>query len=260
MLVTDTDEPIWIGGVPVADTDLPRAVERTVDSLRRPDAAPTAYRFVNAYSIALARHHADYRHLLSGSGVNFADGKPLARVARHLSKRPSGPLPHVRGPSYFELVLDVGRAAKIRHYFLGGTPDTITSLLSRLDRLYPGVDVAGTCSPPFWEITEAERADEYRTIVESGPDIIWVALGTPKQDFEAERLVERTGISAAAVGAAFDFLAGTKPAAPRWIRAMDVEWLFRLATEPRRLWRRYLIGNVEFMTAVLPDIFRRQRR
>jgi N-acetylglucosaminyldiphosphoundecaprenol N-acetyl-beta-D-mannosaminyltransferase len=84
-------------------------------------------------------------------------------------------------------------------------------------------------------------------------------LGTPKQDFEAQRIVTDLGVSAAAVGAAFDFLAGTKPEAPTWMRRRGVEWIFRFATEPRRLWRRYLSGNLVFLHAVLQELIRDSR-
>lgn len=252
-------KPVWVAGVPVVDTDLLAAVKQTADSLSGPDLVPTAYRFVNSYSIALARSDAEYRHLLANSGVNFADGKPLAKVVRHLVGRRGARLPHVRGPSYFERLLDQGRANGLRHFFLGSTPDTLAALLSRLEGRYPGLEVVGAYSPPFRAMTDDEQRLQDETIVDSRPDIVWVGLGTPKQDYEADRIVQCTGISAAAVGAAFDFTAGTKPEAPGWMRALYVEWLFRLSTEPRRLWRRYLVGNVRFVAAVVPDLLRGQR-
>ena len=107
-------------------------------------------------------------------------------------------------------------------------------------------------------MTPAEQRDQDELIRQAEPHMVWVGLGTPKQDFEARRIVAGLGVSAAAVGAALDFMAGTKPEAAAWIRRRGVE-CFRLATEPRRLWRRYLFGNSVFPRAVLPELIRGPR-
>jgi N-acetylglucosaminyldiphosphoundecaprenol N-acetyl-beta-D-mannosaminyltransferase len=107
--------------------------------------------------------------------------------------------------------------------------------------------VAGAYAPPFGERSVAEVTLQDAAIKESGADIVWVALGTPKQDTEALRVLESTGITTVAVGAAFDFTAGTARVAPDWMRRANLEWLYRLGSEPRRLWRRYLFGNLKFL-------------
>jgi N-acetylglucosaminyldiphosphoundecaprenol N-acetyl-beta-D-mannosaminyltransferase len=109
--------------------------------------------------------------------------------------------------------------------------------------------LAGAESPPFRDLTDDEKREQDERIRASGADIVWVGLGTPKQDFEVERLVETMPVLAAAVGAAFDFTAGTVKPAPEWMQRNGLEWAHRFASEPRRLWRRYLIGNVEFVRA-----------
>ncbi|MDP9889822.1 exopolysaccharide biosynthesis WecB/TagA/CpsF family protein [Pseudarthrobacter enclensis] len=106
-------------------------------------------------------------------------------------------------------------------------------------------------SPPFSAMSPREYESQDRRIEDTNPDIVWVGLGTPKQDFEAQRLATAGNFFAVAVGAAFDFSAGTKKEAPRWITALGFEWLFRLAAEPKRLWRRYLIGNFVFLYSVI---------
>jgi len=92
----------------------------------------------------------------------------------------------------------------------------------------------------------------------SGAQVVWVGLGTPKQDFEAQRICDSLQVTAAAVGAAFDFVAGTKPEAPDWMRRLSLEWAFRLMSEPRRLWRRYLFGNSRFIMLVAREALARR--
>jgi N-acetylglucosaminyldiphosphoundecaprenol N-acetyl-beta-D-mannosaminyltransferase len=248
---------VVIADVPVAQFELQPAVRAVVRRLMTPGAEPVAYRFVNSYSIALSTKNPQYRTLLNApSGVNFADGRPLARVSARLS---GGVFPHVRGPSFFMMVLDEGRSLGMRHFFLGGSPQLLSQLQLEATLCYPGLVIAGTFSPPFRPMTAAEKRDQDELIRQAEPHIVWVGLGTPKQDFEAQRIVAALGVSAAGVGAAFDFLAGTKPEAPAWMRRRGFEWVFRLATEPRRLWRRYLFGNPVFLRAVLPELIRGRR-
>ena len=106
-------------------------------------------------------------------------------------------------------------------------------------------------SPPFRQLTTGELKDQDSIIRGDAPDIVWVGLGTPKQDYEAQRLASESGFVAIAVGAAFDFSAGTKREAPVWMRNLAIEWVYRFMSEPQRLWRRYIIGNAVFLFAVL---------
>jgi N-acetylglucosaminyldiphosphoundecaprenol N-acetyl-beta-D-mannosaminyltransferase len=127
-----------------------------------------------------------------------------------------------------------------------------------IDKRFPGALIVGMISPPFHPLTDAERADQDSAINASDADVVWVGLGTPKQDFEAQRVCDECGVTTVAVGAAFDFVAGTKPEAPNWMRRLSLEWVFRLLTEPRRLWKRYLFGNTRFITIVLKESLRRR--
>ncbi len=112
-------------------------------------------------------------------------------------------------------------------------------------------------SPPFRPLTEGERAEQDAKIKASGAQVV-CGLGTPKQDLEAQRTCDVVGVTTAAVGAAFDFVAGTKPEAPHWMRRLTLEWTFRLLSEPRRLWRRYLFGNTRFVVMVIRAIVHRR--
>lgn len=200
----------------------------------------------NAFTVSLTDADFEYRRLLS-TGVLFPDGKPITWFSKLFRQRPS--LKQVRGPQFFLDVLNFGRAHDLRHFFLGSTDETLLNLQDNLTRKFPGLKVVGMHSPPFRSLSSAEHKAQDEFIATCEPDLIWVGLGTPKQDFEAERIARQLGMTTIAVGAAFDFAAGTLKVAPLWMQSAGLEWLFRLISEPRRLWRRYLIGNVRFLLA-----------
>ena len=207
---------------------------------------------MNSYSFALADINPAYKALLVESGVNLPDGKPLVAALNRLDRN-GQPFGQVRGPSFFVRCLDEGRAHGVRHLFLGASPELLDSLREAVDGRFPGTEIVGMISPPFRPLTDAERADQDAQINVSGSHVVWLGLGTPKQDFEAQRICDSLGVTTAAVGAAFDFVACTKPEAPEWLRRLSLEWAFRLMSEPRRLWRRYLFGNSRFLMLVLRE-------
>lgn len=212
--------------------------------------AAVAFSLLNSYSLALASRNDGYARMLT-SGVNYADGLPLACfMAGGLSV---GRRHRVRGPSLFEAVLKASSEHGVAHYFLGGTPGTLERLVARVQELYPDVQIAGTCSPPFrpldpsdvWAVDEAIRL--------ANADVVWVGLGTPRQDAEVRRLVAEHGIPAVAVGAAFAMTAGVLSPAPSAFQRWGMEWVYRFAQEPRRLWRRYTIENIRFLALILRE-------
>lgn len=203
----------------------------------------------NAYTLSLADRDHDYRDMLCRATVNFPDGKSVvwANWLRH--RELDLPLERVYGPDLFRDVLSLGQEGGLRHFLLGSTPPVLAALRARIGTLYPDATIVGIESPPFRELTGSERRDQADRIRASGAQVVWVGLGTPKQDWEATRLAAELPVVAVAVGAAFDFLAGSKPQAPVWMQRNGLEWVFRLSTEPRRLWRRYLFGNARFLYA-----------
>ena len=241
-------------GVPVQRTSLDEAVSVFVAGVVGPGPAQT-HRLVNAYTFALADRDRAYQDLLETAGVNLPDGKPLV-VALNLLDRAGEPFGQVRGPSFFLNCLDQGRAHGVRHFFVGGSPELLESLRAAVERRFPGIVIAGMISPPFRAMTELERMDQDGQIKASGAHVVWVGLGTPKQDFEAARICDECAVTTAAVGAGFDFVAGTKAEAPVWMRRLGLEWVFRLLSEPRRLWKRYLFGNARFLAIVLREAVR----
>lgn len=214
-----------------------------------PKHIPVNIRLANAYNVALAERDPTYRALLHNSGVNFPDGKPVVWVLRR--KASARRAQQVRGPSLFLDALAAGRETNVRHFLLGGSDETLTKLKSKLQETLPGVIITGAYAPPF-AAADREFVDDCAAHIRaSEPDVVWVGLGTPKQDVVGTALARQLVLPTVNVGAAFDFASGQVREAPKWLQGSGFEWLFRLMSEPRRLWRRYLIGNVIFIWAAI---------
>ena len=236
-----------MGRVEVERTNLDEAVSAVLgglDGQQRKDV-----HLVNAWTVALADNDSGVRGVLDGAGMNLVDGKPLVWTS---ALRREWPRVHqTRGVDLMRTSLDLGREQGARHFLLGSTDEVLAEMRTRLEGEFPGVDIVGVESPPFRPLSDEEYAQQDARIKASGATVVWVGLGTPKQDFEVLRLSQSTGIVCVAVGAAFDFIAGTVEEAPELMQKFGFEWLFRLVSEPRRLWRRYLVGNLEFIRAVV---------
>ena len=189
------------------------------------------------------------RHIHNAAGLVTPDGMPLVWLSHLKGFR------HVErgyGPDLMLALCEHSVEKGYRHYFYGGAEGVPQQLASNLQQWFPGLQVAGTYSPPFRPLTEAEDAQVVEMINEANPDIAWVGLSTPKQERWMAAHVGRLNAPVLlGVGAAFDFHTGRKPQAPSWMQRSGLEWLFRLMTEPRRLWKRYLINNPLFVTLVL---------
>jgi N-acetylglucosaminyldiphosphoundecaprenol N-acetyl-beta-D-mannosaminyltransferase len=205
----------------------------------------------NAYTLALADQDPTLRHLLRTASVNFPDGMSVVWANRLRHRRQDLPRGRVYGPDLFLDVFALGQAARVAHYLLGSTPDVLDRLVDQLQQRFPDARIVGSESPPFRTLTHEEEAEQLERIRASGAQLVWVGLGTPKQDVESARISRALPVTCVAVGAAFDFVAGTKKQAPEWMQDHGLEWSYRLATEPRRLWRRYLLGNVRFVWAAV---------
>lgn len=197
----------------------------------------------------------DEKALMSVNSASLVtpDGMPTVWLGKMMGY-PS--VKRVYGPELMENICDISRNKAYKNYFYGSSAGVLDKLRENLSKRYPGLIISGMYSPPFRQLTREEDDRIVNDINDRNPDIIWVGLGSPKQDIWMHE--HRKSINApvmVGVGAAFDFLAGTKPQAPRWIRNSGFEWLFRLATEPRRLWRRYLIDNTRFVYYLVKELF-----
>jgi N-acetylglucosaminyldiphosphoundecaprenol N-acetyl-beta-D-mannosaminyltransferase len=194
------------------------------------------------------------RAIVNGAAMVTTDGMPLVWLARRLGHSEAE---RVYGPDLMLELCRRGREHGWRHFFYGGQPGVADELARRLTAKYPGLQVAGTHSPPWRPVGAIEEAEVLARIESTSPDVVWIGLGTPKQDFWA--VSHRPLLSAPAlmpVGAAFDFHAGRVPQAPRWVQRAGLEWLYRLGREPRRLGPRYLADNPAFIWLVLLQLLR----
>jgi N-acetylglucosaminyldiphosphoundecaprenol N-acetyl-beta-D-mannosaminyltransferase len=198
-----------------------------------------------------AQDDAGHMRALRGADLIVADGTPLVWISRLRGERR---LRRVAGADLLAAVCERSEEEGWSHYFYGGAEGVAGRLASRLARHYPRINIAGTYSPPFRPLTEAETRADIARINSSGADIVWIGLGCPKQ--EAWMAANSQGLAGRiliGVGAAFDFHAGNIERAPRWMCDNGLEWLYRLASEPRRLWRRYLVLGPRFVALSLAE-------
>lgn len=207
------------------------------------------------HGVSEAQRDPSFRTVLNEADLVVPDGMPLVWLAR----RRGFPLERrVYGPELMETFCrQVG--SEFRHFLYGGGPGIADRLADVMTSRY-NCNVVGTMTPPFRDLTPAERDEIVDQINVSKADVIWVGLSTPKQEkwMASNKAALRAPVSVG-VGAAFDFLAGIKSSAPPWMQENGLEWLYRLGKEPRRLWRRYLVGGSTFAYRVLRDEVRLRR-
>lgn len=247
-----------VGGVNISAAPFDECLDAIITDVQR--GRPRAGIFVNANTIAVAARDERFKAMLNSSLTTcFSDGMPLVWVGRHAYGVSTAQWPRVYGPDFMEAML-ARRDSDLRHFLLGGTPQTLDDLRGRIAERWSSATVVGAESPPFRALTDEERQEQDERIISSGANVVWVGLGSPKQDWEAHRIASDIGVVALGVGAAFDFLAGTKVQAPLWMQRSGLEWAFRLGTEPRRLATRYLRSNPRFIAEVARQPGLRRRR
>jgi len=199
----------------------------------------------NADTIVTAKFNVPVQKAVNESSLAIPDGFPLVFMGRlhgyPLKNR-------AYGPDLMLEFLKVSEEKRYSHFFYGATEETLNRLKKNMIALFPRINITGSYAPPFRPLTPEEDNGVVKMINSASPDVLWVGIGCPKQELWMHGHRERLDIPVmAGVGAAFDFLAGVKPQAPYWMQNNGFEWLFRLITEPKRLWRRYLINNFLFI-------------
>ncbi|NNC91394.1 MAG: WecB/TagA/CpsF family glycosyltransferase [Acidimicrobiia bacterium] len=179
------------------------------------------------------------------SGLTTPDGMPMVWAGR---KAGAGHMSRVYGPDLMLEICSRSVTEGWTHYFYGGKEGVPELLERQLRERFPGLEVVGTYSPPFRELTAAEADEVADTINAANPDFVWVGLSTPKQErWMAANIGRLRAPAVLGVGAAFDIHAGLLPQAPAWMQRRGLEWFYRLLKEPRRLWKRYLGNNPRFV-------------
>ncbi|MFO7739522.1 MAG: WecB/TagA/CpsF family glycosyltransferase [Desulfatiglandaceae bacterium] len=206
-----------------------------------------SHHYVNlctVHTVMECRQDPELKRMVNKSGMAAPDGMPLVWLGKYQGKRR---IRRVYGPDLMLAFCEYSVEKGYGHFFYGGGPGIAKELATKLECRYPGLRVAGFHSPPIRPVGGMEERSVIEAINSTNPDVIWVGLGTPKQDYWVAQ--HRPLINApvlVCVGAAFDFLTGTVPQAPTWMQRCGLEWLFRLIQEPRRLAYRYLVYNPLF--------------
>ena len=256
MIITDVVEPSspYVLGMRVDPTCYEKA-SRTILEWAR--AKSSRYVCVaNVYNAMTAHDSSEFLRVTNGADLVTPDGMPLVWCLKAFGHSQAS---RVYGPDLTRAVIAKAALSGISVGFYGGTPETVQLLLPAIQSQYPGLRVAYISSPPFRPLTPREDEEAVQEINHSGVGILFVGLGTPKQDYWMAAHKGRIQSVMVGVGAAFDFLAGTKPQAPRWMMRIGMEWFFRLATEPRRLWKRYLKHNPRFIVLFAAQLLRERR-
>jgi N-acetylglucosaminyldiphosphoundecaprenol N-acetyl-beta-D-mannosaminyltransferase len=243
-------------GVPLALTDY----EGTLDWI---DAAVAgrarSYICVAAtHTVVACSEDAALRDAVLGADFTVPDGQPLVWALRALGH----PLPdRVYGPTLMEAACERAARTGLRFYLYGGrNQGALVQLTQNLRTRFPGLQIVGGHVPPFRPLTDAEEDAVAADIERCRADVVWVGIGVPKQEKWMARMRPRLQAPVlVGVGAAFDFHAGLVPQAPDWMQRLGLEWLFRLAQEPRRLWRRYLRYNPRFVAGFARQYARSRR-
>lgn len=218
-------------GVKVSAVNLGTAADRIAEAVRRRERGYVCV--CGAHGLVDCQSDPALRATFNRAMLVTPDGMPLVWELRRQGHDEAG---RVYGPDLMLEMFDRG----LRHFLFGATKQTLAQLEARLGREYPQAEIVGSYAPPFRPLTAAERTDIARRINDAQPDIVWVGLGAPKQERWMAEMRERLEAPVLiGVGAAFDFHAGNLRQAPGWVQDAGLEWAFRLAMEPRRLWRRY---------------------
>lgn len=198
----------------------------------------------NVHTTVTAYEDQEYRKIQNGGIMAIPDGGPLSSVGQ---KRGFKNMKRTTGPSLMGEIFKISASKGYRHYFYGSTDETLEKLLNVLNDTYPGIQIAGMYSPPFRPMTDDEDRAIVDRINETMPDIIWVGLGAPKQEKWMAAHQGRVNGLMVGVGAGFDYHAGNIRRAPEWMQKNNLEWVYRLLQDPKRLFKRYWHTNTKFI-------------
>ena len=247
---------VTVVGVPLSLTDY----EDTLDWV---DAAVAARELgyvcvCNVHTVMASDEDPELKTALESSSMNLPDGQPLVWAINALGNSLKG---RVYGPELMARACARAARGASRFYLYGGrNQGALAQLALNLRRRYPGVKIVGGYSPPHRPLTAEEEEAVVNEINSTDADVVWVGIGVPKQEKWMARMRDRlTAPVLVGVGAAFDFHAGLVPQAPRWLQEAGLEWAYRLAHEPRRLWRRYVRYNPRFVRAFARQLARHRR-
>ena len=230
-------------GVRVHAIDITRAADRIESALANSEKAYVCV--TGVHGVMEAQNHPEFKAILNQALLTVPDGMPTVWVGklqgfRHMKR--------VFGPDLMTELCKRSVHKGYTHFLYGGAPGVAEQLKIALTSRFPGINVVGTHTPPFRPLTQAELGQLKNTITALKPDLFWIGLSTPKQErFMATHLHDLNTKVMIGVGAAFDIHTGRLRDAPDWVKNMGLQWVHRLAQEPGRLWKRYLLNNPRFV-------------
>ena len=255
---TPKTEPcsVHVLGVPLSPIDYASLLAR-IDAWGREPAPCRSVVFANVHVVTEADRNPAYLRALMDADLIAPDGMPLVWAMRLLGRKLQD---RCYGPTAMERALATSERTGWRHAFYGSTPEVLVQLRNAVACRWPHAHVVATQDAPFGPFDDTQELRNIAVINEADPDLVWVGLGCPRQEFWLSRYRRHLHARAVfAVGAAFDFIAGTKAQAPVWMQRYGLEWTFRLSREPTRLWRRYLLRNPYFIARVAVQWARARR-
>ena len=198
----------------------------------------------NVHTTVTSYENAAYCAIQNGGLMAIPDGGPLSTVGQ---KRGHKNMERTTGPSLMGEIFEISANKKYRHFFYGSTEETLQLLYQKLTRRYPGIQIVGMYSPPFRTITKEENDLIIKKINETKPDFVWVGLGAPKQEMWMAAHQGKINGLMIGVGAGFDYYADNIKRAPMWMQRHNLEWVYRLVQDPKRLFKRYWSTNTKFI-------------
>jgi N-acetylglucosaminyldiphosphoundecaprenol N-acetyl-beta-D-mannosaminyltransferase len=236
-------------GTPIHAVDLPatEGILRAFLDTRVPRQVAT----VNVDFLRIAAASPSFNHVLDETDLVVADGRPLVWLARYLGLKACG---RVTGIDIIEACARLSQQHGYRIFLLGGADGVAEEAKRRLETSVPGVTICGTYSPPPSDYPFPDQVEEVicQRVREAAPDILFVAFGCPKQEFWIRDHCKSLNVPlAVGIGGSFNFLCGTVKRAPGLVQSLGLEWVYRLYREPRRLWRRYLLGDLPFAARLI---------
>ena len=234
-------------GVGISAVDIPMAVEQIDRWVRT--GSKNYVCITGVHGVMESQRDPELKRIHNAAGMVTPDGMPMVWMNWLRGNA------HVRrgyGPDVMLAVCEAGVAKGHKHFFMGGKEGVADLLKQKLTERFPGMQVVGTHCPPFRKVTDEEDAALVKQINDSGADIVWVGLSTPKQERWMDAHIGRLDAPVmVGVGAAFDFHAGLVEQAPKFIQKSGFEWLYRVTKEPKRLWKRYAVNNPLFLWSLL---------
>jgi len=210
----------------------------------------------NAFTVTLAQRNAPFKRLLNQASLVLADGMSIVWGGQWIGLK----IPErIAGPDFMEMLCADSAEKGHTVFLMGSSPENLLQLTSVLKSRWPSLMVESYSPPMCQELSEEETQHIIHQLEATKPDILFVGMTCPKQEIWIAKNLHRLQVPVCAgVGAAFDFLSGSIPRAPQWLRQSGLEWLYRLYCEPRRLWKRYLLGNAIFLSLLLKELLARK--